>query len=353
MKKKISLVLSIILAFTFLAFTHPTNARAEDKDVVIGADNLNKTAENSAKVGDKLLQPEKGWKRYMHTNPNINYIGDSWEKSDYSHYSYLNNKNIKIKFNFIGTKIRIIGTSNIYKFKDNIINIDGKEYTFSQYSEREPSSKPTYQLNYENLELTNKKHTVEISIPRTEAQYTLVLCAIDIDDTGRLLTSNEILAESITLDKSSISLLTGKTDKLTATVKPDNATNKKVVWSSSDENIAKIDQDGNITAGKVGHATITATVEGTDLKATCEVNVTEENKGRAILAITMVNGITKEYDVSADEISAFEKWFDESNGKGQVRYGFNKTIKPYKQVKEYVVFDKIASFEIREYEADK
>nr|WP_154219897.1 Ig-like domain-containing protein [Clostridium botulinum] len=161
-------------------------------------------------------------------------------------------------------------------------------------------------------------------------------------------------AESISLDKTSMDLIEGSSDNLNAKVLPEDATNKKVVWSSSDEKIAKVDENGKVTAIKEGQVTITAKVEGTDLTATCKVNVTkkvEENKNNAILSISLVNGATKEYDVSMQEVEKFINWFEErSNGKGPSLYSFDKKINPYKTVKEYIVHDKIASFEVREYE---
>lgn len=181
--------------------------------------------------------------------------------------------------------------------------------------------------------------------------------AVDIDKNGQLKPYKETTkVESISLDKTSMDLLEGSSDKLNAKILPENATNKKSIWKSSDESIAKVDQEGKVTAIKEGKVTITAKVEGTDLIATCKVNVTkkvEENKNNAILSISLVNGATKEYDVSMQEVEKFINWFEErSNGKGPSLYSFNKKINPYKTVKEYIVHDKIASFEVREYEGN-
>ncbi|SHI63866.1 Uncharacterized conserved protein YjdB, contains Ig-like domain [Clostridium cavendishii DSM 21758] len=338
MKKKISLVLSIILAFTFFSFLNPTSVRAK---------NLNDTTENSAKFGTQLLQPENGWKRYDDTNSYFQYNGESWVAAEdgggyEGSYHVAKTAGDKVLFKFYGTRFRIITNINKDRINDdtNQVKIDGTVASnFNEYSE----SSIYKALVFESLPLSLGYHTVEI-----EVNGLFVFDAIDIDEKGEL----KPYVDSITLDKSSISLVTGKSEPLIATVKPDNTTNKEIEWSSSDKGIAEY-KDGKVVASKkIGTATITAKVKGTDLKVTCEINVTED-KSRSILAITMVNGITKEYDVSPDEISAFEKWFDSSNGKGQVRYGFNKKINPYKTVKEYVVFDKIASFEIRSYEADK
>jgi len=76
----------------------------------------------------------------------------------------------------------------------------------------------------------------------------------------------------ITLDKTEVTgLLIGRNETLTATL--DEGSTSSVVWSSSDENVATVDQNGKVTAVAKGTATITAQVYGSDLKAECVVNV--------------------------------------------------------------------------------
>ena len=75
---------------------------------------------------------------------------------------------------------------------------------------------------------------------------------------------------SVTLNKSSASLKIGETVSLIATVKPDDATDKTVTWTSSDETVASV-SNGVVTAKKIGTATITAKAE--DKTATCTITV--------------------------------------------------------------------------------
>ena len=82
------------------------------------------------------------------------------------------------------------------------------------------------------------------------------------------------LAESITLDKTEISLEATETATLLVTVLPELATDKSVKWSSSNEAVAIVDANGLVTAIAVGEATITAaTVDDSNLSATCKVTV--------------------------------------------------------------------------------
>ena len=88
------------------------------------------------------------------------------------------------------------------------------------------------------------------------------------------LTIKSVPVASVSLNESNLSLYTGKTATLTATVTPENATNKAVTWESSDDTIATVDNNGKVTAVKEGTATITATAaDGSGEFATCTVTV--------------------------------------------------------------------------------
>ena len=80
----------------------------------------------------------------------------------------------------------------------------------------------------------------------------------------------------VTLDKSSLTLAEGGSAQLTATVKPDNASNKAVTWESGDTSVATVDTNGKVTAVGAGTATITATTQDGGKTATCVVTVTAQ-----------------------------------------------------------------------------
>ena len=77
---------------------------------------------------------------------------------------------------------------------------------------------------------------------------------------------------SVKLNQTTLELIAGKEATLTATVKPDDATNKTVTWSSNNETVATVDNNGKVTAKAAGEAIITAKVG--DKQATCNVKVT-------------------------------------------------------------------------------
>ena len=66
-----------------------------------------------------------------------------------------------------------------------------------------------------------------------------------------------IRVTSVSLNKTSITLAVDDNETLTATVLPENATNKTVTWGSSDTSVAAVDANGKITAVGLGNATIT------------------------------------------------------------------------------------------------
>ena len=80
-----------------------------------------------------------------------------------------------------------------------------------------------------------------------------------------------IKVTSVTVSPKTLDLEVGQTGTLTATVKPDNATNKTVTWTTSNDKVATVDNNGVVTAVGKGTATITAAADGKT--ATCTVTV--------------------------------------------------------------------------------
>ena len=114
------------------------------------------------------------------------------------------------------------------------------------------------------------------------------------DRTAECAITVTVPVSSITLDKTALSLAIGEAATLTATVKPDDATDKTVVWSSSDESIAKVD-NGKVIALKIGSAIVTATAAS--FSVSCNVTVIHPDN---IIYYTSTDGnIVKPYNESA------------------------------------------------------
>ncbi len=87
-------------------------------------------------------------------------------------------------------------------------------------------------------------------------------------------TSFGLTVKGITLNKTDLLLTEGETAALTATIAISGTTDKTVTWSSSNESVATVDGEGNVTA--VGAGTTTITVTCGAVSATCEVTVVED-----------------------------------------------------------------------------
>lgn len=84
-------------------------------------------------------------------------------------------------------------------------------------------------------------------------------------------------AESVSLNKQALSIKQGKTGTLTATVSPSNASNKTIIWSSSNTNVVTVNA-GVLTGVNQGSATVTAKTSDGGFTASCNVTITEPTK---------------------------------------------------------------------------
>ncbi len=82
--------------------------------------------------------------------------------------------------------------------------------------------------------------------------------------------------ESVSLNRSKISIKEGESELLIATIQPENATNKNVTWTSSNIDVAEVDNYGRVLAKKEGLSVITVKTQDGYKTAKCEVTVTKK-----------------------------------------------------------------------------
>ena len=148
-----------------------------------------------------------------------------------------------------------------------------------------------------NGKVTAKKAgTVTITVTTKDGKYTAE-CTVKV---------TEVKVTGVTLSKSTLKLTVGDSSKLTATVKPSNATNKGVTWSSSDKSIATVDSNGKVTAKKAGTVTITVTTKDGKYTAKCTVTVTEKAASYSVVLTPIVtaDGSIYQYKVSVNKNSS-------------------------------------------------
>ncbi len=111
--------------------------------------------------------------------------------------------------------------------------------------------------------------------------------------------------ENLTLNKTSVSLYPQETELLIVSI-PTDATNHNIIWSSSDTNVAKVSDDGLITAVGTGTATITAKTEDDLYTATCVITVLKAVEGVSIQQtdISLIVGETVQLQATIEPADA-------------------------------------------------
>ena len=158
--------------------------------------------------------------------------------------------------------------------------------------------------NADNRKVTWSSDKTEIATVDGTGKVTAVkageaVITVTTEDGGKTATckvtvkAKAVNVTEVTLDKTELTLTEGETETLTATVRPDNADNRKVTWSSDKTDVATVDGAGRVTAVKAGEATVTVTTEDGGKTATCRVtvkakviNVTEVTLDKTELTLT-------------------------------------------------------------------
>ena len=190
---------------------------------------------------------------------------------------------------FLGTSSNLdLSPSYRYTFLNNLggaKSFDGKN---NGYQTR------TFVFDYANIEnIDNKVCWVKVSdFNAGDGANTIVKKIRWVDGNGNALktitpqttlngTSESyyygIPVKSIKLSKTSSSLYIGDTEQLTATVLPDNATDKSLQWKSSNTSVVRVSSSGLVTCVGTGTATVTATTkDGSNISASCIYQITDD-----------------------------------------------------------------------------
>ncbi|MCM1437680.1 MAG: Ig domain-containing protein [Roseburia sp.] len=179
-------------------------------------------------------------------------------------------------------------------------------------------------------------------------------CTVTVNKATQTPPDGTISVTGVTLNKSTLTLDIGDSETLTATVKPDNATNRTVSWSSNKSEIASVDNTGKITAKADGTATITATADGKSDTCTVTVNkaqpaankyaeiveALETRTGKEILMLLADNNYLTYIAKSSTEISKV---------KANIEIGTNTTLDNDNLVSE-IATTKLRGMEEHEFE---
>ena len=163
-----------------------------------------------------------------------------------------------------------------YLFYVNKIEKESNKKSNDNYEEYDPN----YKIEESN---SNDISNVTSNITSNVTSDITSNITSNINITSNVITSNsnktsntpsKIAVSSISFSSGTTGINVGGSKNLSVIIKPSNATNKGVTWSSSNSSIVSVDQNGKITGKKVGSATITATAKDGGKKAICKVTVT-------------------------------------------------------------------------------
>ncbi len=154
-----------------------------------------------------------------------------------------------------------------------------------------------------------------------------------------------IKVTGVKLDKTEVTKIEGETEQLTATVLPEKASNKTVIWTSSDSNIATVDSKGLVTAVKTGKVTITVTTKDGDKIASCVVIVGQ------LFKITMTTakavGEKIKLQINAKEADKSGVWIDLNNNrkkdKGEALTKFGTKVEYEIEKQTVTLYGKVTS----------
>lgn len=153
-------------------------------------------------------------------------------------------------------------------------NATNKKVTWYSY-------KPEVATVEDGLIMAKSEGTTLIKATTEDGGYTAA-CIITVTKTS----GSYVAVTGVKLNKPLVILKQNQTEKLNATVKPDNATNKNVTWSSSDKGIASVDSFGNVKANNIGIAVITVTTNDGNHTDRCYILV-EKGENSSVIGIRL------------------------------------------------------------------
>ncbi len=181
-------------------------------------------------------------------------------------------------FSVIGCKDdepAIVSVESVSISKTAITLIEGDSETLSANVSPSDATNPSVTWSSSRTDVATVDSEGKVTAVKT-GSATIMVITTDGSKTAEcavVVEPKPILVTGISLDKTTLELVEGEGSTLVATVAPADATVKTFSWSSSDAQVAKVDDSGKVTANKEGTATITVTTTDGGKTASCAVTV--------------------------------------------------------------------------------
>ena len=255
-----------------------------------------------------VITPNEKWQEkvkvtiknsYKNANTILQYsVGDINNWTTYTTEGFEVNKNTTIYGRFYNTTTKEIGYA--FTIKVQVIDDIGPQITITKQTTTsktiaiEVESKDnelgmpdtvTYQYyigttkDNQKLVETKTANTITYDNLQSNTKYIVKVQTKDkMENVGtiekEITTASPILVNEMTLDKENEKIGSNNTLQITATVKPENADDKSLTWSSSDDTIATVSNTGLVTPKKEGNVIITCTTnDGSNISKTCNIQI--------------------------------------------------------------------------------
>ena len=192
----------------------------------------------------------------------------------------------RLKYIYILFICIFIGIQSVYA-KDIAINFKTNEIILGVGYSETLKYDLSKELNSSNIIWTSSNPKIATVNPHGKVTaisngITHITAAINGESSScKITVSNDYVAvKDISLNKTELNILINKSETLVATIYPANASNKYIIWESSDDTIATVDSNGQITAKKVGTAKIIASSNGAEEE--CNITVIDNIKLKEI-----------------------------------------------------------------------
>ncbi len=208
----------------------------------------------------------------------------------------------------------LLGIKSVPSFvrinKDKLTLAVGKTYQLEEiiYPETAANTAVTWKSSSPSVVAVTSDGTVKALKNGTAT----ITCTTVNSKTAKCKVTVQTPTTGVSLNTQSVSIYATQTYKLTPTVKPSAASDKSVVWTSSNEGVAKVSSKGTVTGVKSGVAIITCTTKDTGASASCVVTV---KKSIAVKGITLSKHSKTVYKGKTYQLTATFTPSDASNKK--------------------------------------
>lgn len=165
------------------------------------------------------------------------------------------------------------------------VTLDENEtYSFEVTILPSNANNKNFSTSSSNTSIASLNSNTEV-LAKSKGQCTITVTSEDGGFTASFNVNVLRRVSGVQISDSQLSIEAGKTGRLTATISPSDVSNPNISWSSSNNSIATIDANGNISALAVGQCTITVTTEDGGFQDFCALTVTPNDD-----VLNIING---------------------------------------------------------------